>query len=700
MNSWNQFPFVRILIPFVIGVYVAILTGCPMFWLTYVFGFLVLIYVLTVLFVYRRIAYRNRWVSGPLVFIVLLFFGYQWAILKSVSVPDRPINFAGPDYFLVQLSDDPVQKQNSYQVEAKLLAQAGNQDSLYYSGQALIYFEKDTLVDDLHYGDQLMIYTTIQKVTNPGNPGEFDYRRFLKLKGIVVQAYVKTSHWQKMGSGSGNIVVSRSKRIRRYFLEVLKSSGIKGDELSVASAILLGFDDYLDPDQKRQFSGAGAMHILCVSGLHVGIIALVLSYVLRFLNQNRHSRLLKMVILIFSIWMYAAITGLSPSVMRAATMFSFISIGNSFRRRISIYNMLAVSAFLLLLLDPFMLMAVGFQLSFLAVSGILLLYKPIYGILVFDHYLPDKIWQITVVSLSATLATFPLSLYYFNQFPNLFLVTNLIAIPASFLIVFLGTVLIAFSFIPLLSRLLGVILSWLLKGLNFSVELIEGLSFSTSKGINISYVEMLLLMLLITFFAVYLILGKKQSLYLGLSCVILLILSLGHKKFLYLQQQQIVVYNIRGFDAVEFIYGEQSIFLCDSALLEFPERISYATAGNRLHHGIRQTRFFDFKSDSLQEDWIWKKGAFISFAAYEIVLLSKGNDFLRGATPFHCNLLLVFDDPKFPLEDLEKTIHFDKMILGSSLPPWERKAWTEHIVKWPEKIHDISVRGAYAYEFH
>jgi len=491
----NQFPFVRILIPFVIGILIAVCYEYRVIWILRILPLLVLIYSLMVMKFYKKVSYRYRWVTGIFINSILVLSGYQMTIDKSFNI-DQRVNGDNNHVqsFVLQLEEDPAEKLNSFKSTAHLLAVRDSLGWIVTSEKVLLYFQKGEEVRKLCYGDQLYIQARLQEVKGPQNPGGFNYKQYLRFSGIKQQVYVKQDQWVQLDSTGGSKILGWSKQVRRRLFNILQANGIEGKEYALASAILLGYDEHLDAEQKRQFSGAGAMHILCVSGLHVGIIAVVLNSLLMFLNRNHYLKILKLILLILFIWVYAAITGFSPSVLRAATMFSFIYAGRFFKRNISIYNMLAASAFLLLVIDPYMITKVGFQLSYLAVAGIVLLYTPIYNLLITNNVVIDRVWQLSVVSLAATLATFPLSLFYFHQFPNLFLVTNLVAIPASFLIVYSGMLLMALSFIPVISGFIGQVLSIILSALNFTVGFLEGLSFSTTRHIHLSTPELLLFM--------------------------------------------------------------------------------------------------------------------------------------------------------------------------------------------------------------
>ena len=227
-------------------------------------------------------------------------------------------------------------------------------------------------------------------------------------------------------------------KLRKSFINIFENQGISGRNFAVVTALVLGMDDYLDNDTRKEFSSAGAIHILCVSGLHVGVIYMVLNALLFFLKRNKYARALRSLILLIGIWFYAMLTGLAPAVLRAATMFSFVIIGTGIKRKAGVFNSLTVSAFILLLFNPFLIYNVGFQLSYAAVIAIVAIQPTIYQIWQPKNKIADNIWGITTVSVAAQLGTAPLGLFYFHQFPNYFIITNLIAIPLATLILYAG----------------------------------------------------------------------------------------------------------------------------------------------------------------------------------------------------------------------------------------------------------------------
>jgi competence protein ComEC len=260
---------------------------------------------------------------------------------------------------------------------------------------------------------------------------------------------LKSGDWELLQVKEDNIFFSTIYKMREYFLSILSTYVRDRNQFAVASAIMLGYNDYMNGDITRAYASSGALHVLSVSGLHVGIMFFMLNVLLKFMdNRGRKLEITKSVSIILFIWLYACLTGLSPSVLRSAMMFSLIQSGTLLKRHVNTFNIVFGSAVVLMLFNPFIVTEVGFRLSYLAVLGIIYLQPKIYSLWAFKNWFLDKAWMIVAVSLAAQIATFPLSLLYFHQFPNLFLISNLVVIPVSNLILFLGTGLFAVGTIP------------------------------------------------------------------------------------------------------------------------------------------------------------------------------------------------------------------------------------------------------------
>ena len=528
MSDWSKYPFVRILIPFALGVWFCVnLPSLQLAPMTVVFVALALL-AMAALTAFVLKSYRFNWVFGTIMACYLIMAGYALTrVHESETSKDYFRNFeTDASCYVARIYDDPVEKANSIRAVLSLEYQFGDSlPSRAVTGKVMAYFSKTDSAFALHYGDLVAIPTPIRELQPPLNPEEFDYRTYLLRKGITGQTYLKDEDWIDLEVNNANPLYAFSYRFRNTLLASLHRSGLNDDEFAVASAILLGYDDKLADEVRKNYVAAGSMHILCVSGMHVGIIYLLANLLLGFLNRKKWQKTLKQVLLLALIWFYALIAGLSPSILRASLMISFVIIGEVIRRKGFVINSIAASAFILLCINPNNLFDIGFQLSYAAVIGIVVLQRPIYSWFVIKNKLLDKIWNVTAVALSAQIATIPFTLFYFNQFTTYFWLSNLFMTPISFIVVISGMVLLLVSWIPYLNVLVGYLVWGSVYVMNAIVSWIERLPFSIVKGLYVSEFEfsMLLLAFIMLLLCVAL---KKRRMFIGvLSALLLMMLS-------------------------------------------------------------------------------------------------------------------------------------------------------------------------------
>jgi competence protein ComEC len=442
MFFWNPFPFLRISLATAGGILLAYnfpdsLSHAHLFCL----GF-ALLFALSLFWASKRASKFTQYLSG--LFLILFFATFGYMLLEQheeSKKEDHLLNINGIEYWQGKVEGWLEERENTFRAEVQVEKVFCNGEWKKASGRVLTYFSKPTVDTlDIQYGTELLLANAPRIVDPPMNPEEFDYQRYLANQQIFHQHFVGTNPIEVLGQNPSNPVLHKAYQLRSFYRDKLSENIAGEQEQSIVLALLLGIKDGLDHDLKEAFSAAGAMHILAVSGLHVGIIFLVLSSMFSFLKTRGGKKgiFLFLLINLAALWLYALLAGASPSVLRASTMFSMILLTQSFSRKSNIYNSLALAAFVLLIYDPFLLFSVGFQLSFLAVFGIVFIQPKLSRLLVFDSWLMQKGWELTAVSIAAQLATFPLGLLYFHRFPNFFLISNLVVIPGAFAILFVG----------------------------------------------------------------------------------------------------------------------------------------------------------------------------------------------------------------------------------------------------------------------
>lgn len=341
------------------------------------------------------------------------------------------------------------------ETESEWLKCVGTIDKVYLQSEikefeisALFFIKKMDL--PVVKGDHLIISSKVETIQNKGNPGEFDAEKYWKGKGVKHVAFVGENEYQLLDHEDVSKFEYYTDKLREYCSRALREN-FGGQEGAVLSAIVLGDKSMLSDETRNSFMNTGAMHVLAVSGLHIGLILYLLLFVTERFSKFISRKSALIAILVF-LWIYALVTGMSPSVIRAVFMFSMLSISQLVSRDYDPINILFFTAFCLLIYDPLYIYDIGFQLSYLAMLGIFLFYEKIDKLVVVKNSILNKIWQGTAIGLAAQIMTTPLSLYYFHQFPNYFILSNLGLMATSGLILGLGIAVLAVYKIPFLLK--------------------------------------------------------------------------------------------------------------------------------------------------------------------------------------------------------------------------------------------------------
>ena len=468
-------------------------------------------------------------ITYALLFLIAFFYGvyvysntqfeqsmlfYLFFALISVGIGISTVTFHNDinreHYFENQVNFSEGKPQNAFITIQKVLKSTNYYDKYEASilqinnekalGKIVVNVKRDSLLDGFRVDDQILTHTFFREISPPKNPYEFNYKKYLKNKQIQYQIYLKKYEFlilEEQTHTLKGIAASIRKRINTALIQ----NGFRGDELAVIDALLLGQRQHISTDLRQSYTGAGAIHILAVSGLHVGIILLLLSFLLKPIHYFKNGKFIASFIIVISLWLFALIAGLSASVVRAVTMFTAITVGMYSNRPSNMYHTLLISMFFLLIFNPNYLFEVGFQLSYLAVFSIVWIQPKLEHLVQIDNWLLHKIWQLFTVSMAAQIGVVPLSLYYFHQFPGLFFISNLVIIP------FLGAIL-AVGVLVIVLALIGALPSFLSDSYIFVIHQLNNfVSWISSQQIfiiqNITFSILLLLSTYILVFAVF-----------------------------------------------------------------------------------------------------------------------------------------------------------------------------------------------------
>ncbi len=697
MTDYAKYPFVRMLIPFALGIWCCVclpaLRLSPSTTVIIALGLFAL--ALVTAFVLK--SYRNNWVFGAVMGCYLALAGYALTRVHESEVQkDYFRNFeTDASYYVARVYDAPTERSNSIRVVLSLEYQFGDSlPSRPITGKVMAYFSKTDSAFALRYGDLIAIPAPIRELAPPLNPEEFDYRAYLMRKGITGQAYLMDENWIDLQVNNGNPLYTFSYRFRDVLLASLQRCGVKNDEFGVAAAILLGYDDKLADEVRKNYVAAGSMHILCVSGMHVGIIYLLASFLLGFLNRKKWQKTLKQILLLTLIWLYAFIAGLSPSILRSALMISLVIIGEMIHRKGFIINSIAASAFILLCVNPYNLFEIGFLLSFSAVIGIVVLQKPIYNLMYVKNKVLDKAWEITAVALAAQLGTIPFTLFYFNQFTTYFWLSNLFMTPISFIVIISGMVLLLVSWIPYVNVLVGYLVWGAVYVMNTIVSWIERLPFSIVKGLYVSEFEFVMLLLIFILLLLCVAL-KKRRMFIGvLSALLLMMVSVTVRLYQSDHQKGMTFFSLRNHTAVDFVRGGEHVLLADSTLMSDESAVDYSLRGAWTKRHLSSHPETIGLNEDFAGDYLCKKSNLVSFDGKLLALWDEEQvtDSLSYRLPV--DYLLVCRRQTPDVQSVVKSYNTKLLLIDGSMPRYMAEKWIAQANEWHLPYYDLG-RGAF-----
>jgi competence protein ComEC len=700
MNHLRQYPLIRILPPIFLGIAASIIWKQGIRLPLAFPGLIFLCLGVIVFFPNAQFPFSLRWLTGFLIFLLTAMLFCRIAEMRD----DKK----GKDYignaraiqrsYIGEIIEPVIQKQKKTKIIAQITCMKENGQWERTEGKVVVTIVKNTASQLICYGDWLVMNTRLTEPEGSLNPGGFDNKRYLELRGIYLQAFVKQDHWRLISHRSRNPFFRMALFWRDKMLMLLRNNGIKGREFAVAGALLLGYVDEVDSDLLNDYSSTGVIHILSVSGMHVGMIFIVLETLFVFLEKRKYSAYLKAVLIIVFIWLYALITGLSPAVMRAAAMLSLIIIGKAMNRYPDMLNTLAASMIFLIMWQPLLLADIGFELSYLAVIGIVLLYKPIHALIVLNTGWLDKVWSIVAVSIAAQLGTLPLCLYYFHQFPNYFMITNIVVIPLSNLIVYTGIVALALGGIPWISFYIAKVLSFLIWVLNTFIHLMGALPFSVSRGIVLTFPESLLLYILMITIAAFILQKKKVWLFVSIILMILLSGSFLQRRYQQVSRSTFTVYDVKGYGLFDFTIGGKSILVGGLSSLKDPffhETLSKSRWNEKVTglFGIQYPLPY-IKKAFQYGNFFYMKGGLISFNGKKIAILTKK---IPGTVlrKLKVDYLIISGNPKSDLKDILRNFNPSFVIFDSSNPQWKVKEWMKEAHNLHVQSYSVSISGAF-----
>lgn len=564
MQVLKQLPFVKLLVPTIIGISCVIIY--PQLG-SYSIFLLVSSLLLFVFFTLNRSKLLFIKLKTLSIFLIFLSFGGLLSHYKNPRNHNQNLENAGLNgVYLIRITEIPQIKLKTIKIQANVLGRIIGKNKILKADElALFYFDKQIQLPKP--GDELIVKCNFKPIPEPENPYQFNYKRFLKWQGIYYQTFVKNPEnviSTKVNSATFFQLISYkgSQYLKQLFIANIHDS----TALGVTESLIFGYKEDIPKDLVESYSRTGTLHVLAVSGLHVAIVFLMLANFLWFLDRWRYGVWLKTVIVLVCIWVYCILTGMAPSIIRAGLMISLVLVGKALNRNANIFNTIAVSAFFILCINPFWLLNVGFQLSFAAVIGIVYLQEYLIPLWTPPNWLLRQVWNILIISICAQIATFPLSLFYFNQFPNYFLLSNLIIIPLTSIVIYTGIGMVIFSKIPFLLLTFSWLTEHFVKMTNYLVVTIEKFPFSFIDGMKINFIQLILLYICIGFTAFWYINTSRKGIINALLCLVLILSVHCFDTIKSQAKRNIVIFNIPNQNALLVSDGKRSVLISDNTL--------------------------------------------------------------------------------------------------------------------------------------
>ncbi len=688
---YKTIPVLRLLLPLIIGILLQfhLQINVPYF---YIIGSVGAVLLVAYQLFNPQYKFRFRWLSGIAIMSIFLALGGYTSFSKNIE--HKP-NWIGNFYeqklpIQVTIQEPIVVKQKSYKALSKANAILINGNWQPVEGDVLLYFKKDSSIPKLGYGNQIIVTSNLAPIINAGNPGGFNYAQYSAFQNIHYQAFLNDSNYVILESKETNWLGAALIKTREKVLAILKNYIHSPNQLAIAQALLIGYRDDLDRDLVQSYSNTGVVHIIAISGLHLGMIYFLLIKLFVPFGKRKWVMIVKPIFILFVLWGFSFVAGAAPSILRSAIMFSFIVVGESIGRNGNMYNSLAASALCLLLYNPFNLWDVGFQLSYTAVLSIILFQKHINRWIYLDNKLLRNLWSLSAVSIAAQILTLPIVLYHFHQFPTLFLFTNIVAVPLAGFILYGLLFLLLAAFIPTFAALVGSIIEYGINILNCFVFHFNQLSFVVWPSIQISIVQACILYVSIAGFSWWLIHQKTKGLLIGLATLFAVMVIRSVDFIRRNQQQKLVVYNVPNQTAIDLIEGRNYFFYGDSVLVEDGFLRNFHIKPSRILHRITPTQ--KVNNFALSENLIQCNGK-------KILIVNSGIAPAISTKKIKVDAIILTKNPKIYLSKLAEQFDCSQYIFDSSNPFWKVNYWKKDADSLGLKYHSTATQGAFEINF-
>jgi competence protein ComEC len=554
----KEIPFLRIIVPFCAGIVSGLyFSPGPVFIILFA-AIIILLFFISLRF--------NKTLTNPVYGVsITIAFYISGLMLYKYEIESISVLPPGEALYSGYLDDYPEEKENTFKLLLRTDKRISREGQSKVNGTILLYCRKNQVISSMLPGDLLTVRCSPDEITSRGNPYEFDYRFYMETRGIRYYAFTDSSDIIRHSIPETRKLTHRALIIREKIINMFRERGIQGERLALVSAITLGQKNMLDPEQKTWFIKAGVMHIMAVSGLHAVILSLFIFKLLFFMKGRLN--ILRVIITLILLWSFAFVTGLTPSVLRATLMFSFLQAGNLLKRPANGINSVLASAFVLTLIRPSVIFDAGFLLSYAAVIYIIAFYRDFYLKIRFTRRIADWIWQSAAVTIIAQAGTLPLTLLLFNRFPTWFILSNIVIVPVSSLVIIAGALVPLTYPVYFLSHFIASILDFLTGLTETLTEKAASLPLSTIENIGMTTIECILLTVSIFLFTRFFLTRKSISVIYPLSALLLFLTAGTVRCIATRATNQLIVYNTQGHLTVGVREGIRVSLYSDTCVL-------------------------------------------------------------------------------------------------------------------------------------
>jgi competence protein ComEC len=670
-----QFPIARISIGFILGLlFFKFYQPIPL----HVFGSLFLcVLVLALLHFFDKKLPNLKIYFGILTLLVSFQIGISTSIIHKETYNSNHYTNQIHDYekeFCVGLIINEKLKSSPKNNRYIALIKSNNGKESF--GKIIVNIKKTPSEKELEIGTQIIVQGKIYKNKKPINPNQFDYGRYLENQEIYGQLYTESG--QIKIEKKSSTIWSLFSNFRNKIIHNLELSDIKREELNVLIALLVGQQQDIAPEVLKDYQYAGAVHVLSVSGLHVGFILLFINFILKPITNSKKGSFLKLLLILISLWVFGILAGLAPSVVRSVAMFSIVAIGNQLRRTVNTYHTLLVSMLLILLFKPSFLFDIGFQLSYLALFFILWLQPILSSFWQPKNKIVKYFWDIITVSFAAQIGAMPLSIYYFHQFPGLFFITNIIVLPLLGVIMIVGLIAIIIACFNIVPFCIAKPLELLITLLNTIIHWVASFESFIIKNISFSYEMLLVSYLVILLFILWIEKPTFKRISLALSSILLLQSVYTYAKYNSENADELIVFNVKKYSIItERNHNQITVFSNDSILQSLDNNLTIQPylVGN----------FCKVKKKS-------RLGNFLYFKNKKILIIDSSNVYLEKVKP---DILIITNSPKLNLKRMLSVWKPEQIVVDGSNFKSYIKLWESTCSKEKIPFHNTNEKGFY-----